>query len=401
MPVYAWEGKTLGGIPRKGLVRADSEGALRAQLRKEQIVLLKARAEKRAAKDSPNPKKKIKPQQVMLFTRQLSTMIASGLPLVQSLGVLASQVEDRGLKAIVSDIKERIEGGSRFADALKEYPKCFDSLYVNLVVAGEEGGTLDTVLSRLAVYMEKIQKLKKRVKSALIYPVSIVFVAIGVIMVLLIFVIPVFDTMFRDMGATLPGPTQFVISLSRAVKSTVHYLIGLLVVLAFLFRRYYQTEAGRMQIDKSLLKIPVFGVLILKASIARVTRTLATLLSSGVAILESLLIVARIAGNKVIENAFIVARMRISEGKSMSEPLADSRVFPPMVIQMVQVGESTGSLDAMLNKIADFYEDDVDNMITNMTALMEPAIMVFLGVVLGGLLIAMYMPIFKLGSVVG
>ncbi len=401
MPVYAWEGKTLGGVPKKGILRADSEGALRARLRRENVVLLRARVEKRAVKEGPNPKRRIKPQQVMLFTRQLATMIASGLPLVQSLGVLSAQVEDKGLKAIVADIKERIEGGSRFADALKEYPKCFDALYINLVVAGEEGGTLDTVLLRLASYMEKIQKLKKRVKSALIYPISIVFVAIAVIMVLLIFVIPVFDNMFRDMGAALPAPTQFVISASRLVKSTVHYIVGLLILAAFLSRRYYHTNAGRTQIDRGLLKMPIFGILILKASIARVTRTLATLLSSGVAILESLLIVSRIAGNKIIEDAFIVARARISEGKSMSEPLAESKVFPPMVIQMVQVGESTGSLDGMLNKIADFYEDDVDNMITNMTALMEPAIMIFLGVVLGGLLIAMYMPIFRLGSVVG
>jgi type IV pilus assembly protein PilC len=328
-------------------------------------------------------------------------MITSGLPLVQSLEILSNQIEDKNLRGIVREIKAKIEGGSRFADALKDYPKCFDELYVNLVVAGEEGGMLDTVLNRLAIYMEKIEKLKKKIKSAMIYPISIIVVAIGVVMVLLIFVIPVFEGMFKDMGAELPLPTQIVINISKFVKSYIIYMVVALGIGVFLFRRYYRTEGGRRTIDRLVLKVPVFGVLALKASVARVTRTLSTLLSSGVAILESLVIVARVAKNKIVEDALIVARTKISEGKSMSEPLQDSGIFPPMVVQMVQVGESTGALDNMLNKIADFYEEDVDNLVTNLTSLMEPLIMMFLGVILGGLIIAMYLPIFKLGQAVG
>ena len=401
MAVFEWQGKTLRGITKTGVLRADSESTLRAALRKDGIILVKATARKGTAKDKFNPKKKIETKTIVVFTRQLATMITSGLPLVQSLDILSNQMEDKNFKGIVKDIKEKIETGSRFADALRDYPQCFDALYVNLVVAGEEGGLLDTVLSRLAVYMEKTAKLKAKVKSAMIYPISIIVVAIGVVMVLLIFVIPVFETMFKDMGASLPAPTQIVVNMSRFVKSSIHYMIGALVVIVFMFKRYYKTEKGKRKIDSLVLKAPIFGILTIKASVARVTRTLATLLSSGVAILESLLIVAKVAGNKVVEESLLVARSRISEGRSMSEPLQESGVFPPMVVQMIEVGESTGALDNMLNKIADFYEDDVDTLVTNLTAMMEPMIMMFLGVILGGLIIAMYLPIFKLGSAVG
>ncbi|OPX96446.1 MAG: Type II secretion system protein F [Syntrophorhabdus sp. PtaB.Bin006] len=402
MPLFEWQGKTVKGETTSGTLKADSEVALRGMLRKEGTIVTRVTEKEETEKTGRyNPKKKIKPLSVVVFTRQLATMITSGLPLVQSLEILSNQIEDQNLRGIVKEIKEKIEGGSRFADALMDYPKCFDELFVNLVVAGEEGGMLDTVLNRLALYMEKIEKLKKKIKSAMIYPISIIVVAIGVVMVLLIFVIPVFETMFKDMGAELPVPTQIVVNLSRLVKSSVHYMIGVLVAIVFLFRRYYRTESGRRKIDRLILKAPVFGVLALKSSVARVTRTLATLLSSGVAILESLVIVARVAKNKIIEDALVVARTRISEGKSMSQPLQESGIFPPMVIQMVQVGESTGSLDNMLNKVADFYEEDVDNLVTNLTALMEPMIMAFLGVILGGLIIAMYLPIFKLGTAVG
>jgi type IV pilus assembly protein PilC len=402
MPIYEWQGKTLKGETRTGVSRAESEPMLRALLRRDGVIVTKSAVKKETArKEKYNPKKKISAMNVVLFTRQLSTMITSGLPLVQALDILANQIEDKDLRGIVREIKEKIESGSRFADALRDYPQCFDALYVNLVVAGEEGGMLDTVLSRLAVYMEKSVKLIKKVKSAMIYPISIIVVAIGVVMILLIFVIPVFEGMFKEMGGSLPAPTQIVVNLSRFVKATIHYMIGALIIAVFLFRRYYKTDSGRRKIDRLILKVPLFGVLAIKASVARVTRTLATLLSSGVAILESLVIVAKVAGNKVVEEALIVARARISEGKSMSEPLQESGVFPPMVVQMIQVGESTGALDNMLNKVADFYEEDVDNLVTNLTAMMEPMIMMFLGVVLGGLIIAMYLPIFKLGSAVG
>ncbi|HQI57069.1 MAG TPA: type II secretion system F family protein [Syntrophorhabdaceae bacterium] len=401
MAVFEWQGKTLRGITKTGVLRADSESTLRAALRKDGIILVKATARKGTAKDKFNPKKKIETKTIVVFTRQLATMITSGLPLVQSLDILSNQMEDKNFKGIVKEMKEKIETGSRFADALRDYPQCFDALYVNLVVAGEEGGLLDTVLSRLAVYMEKTAKLKAKVKSAMIYPISIIVVAIGVVMVLLIFVIPVFETMFKDMGASLPAPTQIVVNMSRFVKSSIHYMIGALVIIVFMFKRYYKTEKGKRKIDSLVLKAPIFGILTIKASVARVTRTLATLLSSGVAILESLLIVAKVAGNKVVEESLLVARSRISEGRSMSEPLQESGVFPPMVVQMIEVGESTGALDNMLNKIADFYEEDVDTLVTNLTAMMEPMIMMFLGVILGGLIIAMYLPIFKLGSAVG
>jgi type IV pilus assembly protein PilC len=402
MPLYEWQGKTGRGEARSGTLKADSEALLRAMLRKEGVIVTKVSEKKSGDKIVKyNTKKKIKPLAVVLFTRQLSTMITSGLPLVQSLEILSNQIEDKNLCGIVKEIKAKIEGGSRFADALRDYPKCFDELYVNLVVAGEEGGMLDTVLNRLAIYMEKIEKLKKKIKSAMIYPISIIVVAIGVVMVLLIFVIPVFEGMFKDMGAELPLPTQIVINLSKFVQSYIVYMIIALGIGVFLFRRYYKTESGQRTIDRIILKVPVFGVLALKSSVARVTRTLATLLSSGVAILESLVIVARVAKNKIVEDALIVARTKISEGKSMSEPLQESGIFPPMVVQMVQVGESTGALDNMLNKIADFYEEDVDNLVTNLTSLMEPLIMMFLGVILGGLIIAMYLPIFKLGQAVG
>lgn len=401
MPLYEWEGKTVSGTIRKGSTKASSEDALRATLRKDGIIVTKFTEKKEEKKEKYNPKAKVPMLQIVIFTRQLSTMITSGLPLVQSLEILGAQIEDVNLRGIVREIKEKIEGGSRFADALKDYPQCFDQLFVNLVVAGEEGGLLDGVLQRLSVYMEKSEKLKSKVKSAMIYPISIVVVAIGVVFVLLIFVIPVFETMFKDMGATLPMPTQVVVNLSRAVKGGIVYIIIGVVGIFYAFKKYYQSQGGRKTIDRLTLKLPIFGVLTIKASVARVTRTLATLLSSGVAILESLDIVAKVAGNKIVEEALVVAKERISEGRSMSEPLEQAGIFPPMVVQMVQVGESTGALDNMLNKIADFYEDDVDNLVTNMTALMEPMIMAFLGVILGGLVVAMYLPIFKLGTAVG
>ncbi len=328
-------------------------------------------------------------------------MITSGLPLVQSLDILSSQLENATFRAITKAMKEKIEGGSRFAETLHDYPKCFDELYISLVVAGEEGGMLDTVLIRLANYVEKTEKLKKKIKTALIYPAAIIVVAIGVVMVLLLFVIPVFEGMFQSFGKSLPAPTQFVINLSKFLKATIWYLMAAAVGGVFLLRRYYKTEQGQKVIDRLMLKIPVLGVLLQKASVARVTRTLATLLSSGVSILESLSIVAKTAGNKVIEDALFTARADISEGRSISDPLKESGVFPPMTVQMIQVGESTGALDAMLNKIADFYEDDVDHLVANLTSLLEPVLMVFLGVVLGGLIIAMYLPIFQLGNVVG
>lgn len=401
MPVYEWEGKTLRGEPRKGVLTAESMQELRGQVRREGVILTGAKEKKEEKTQQASGKKKVKRLQVGIFTRQLSTMISSGLPLVQSLDILSNQLDDANLRAVSKNVKTKIEEGMRFADALKEFPKVFDDLYVNLIVAGEEGGMLDTVLMRLANYIEKSEKLKKKVKSALIYPSSIVFVAIAVVLVLLLFVIPVFENMFTSFGKELPLPTQLVINLSHLVKKGFPFMVGGVVIGVFLFIRYYRTNPGRRQVDRLLLKIPVLGILLKKASVARVTRTLSTLLSSGVSILESFVIVAKTAGNRIIEDALLTARVSISEGKSISDPLKDSGIFPPMVVQMVQVGESTGALDSMLNKIADFYEEDVDNMVANLTSLLEPVLMVFLGIILGGLIVAMYLPIFQLGSVVG
>ena len=401
MPLFEWEGRTAKGEVKYGSLAAESELDLRTMMRREGIILVKSKEKKEEKSARYSLKKKVKPAQIGVFTRQLATMLTSGLPLVQSLEALSQQLDDGNLRLIVKNIKQKIEEGVRFADALRGFPKCFDDLYVNLILAGEEGGNLDSVLIRIASYIEKTEKLKKKVKSALIYPASIIVVAIAVVMVLLVFVIPVFEGMFNSFGRALPAPTQMVINLSKFVKSCIHFIIAGMVVGAFLLRRYYKTEIGAKQIDALLLRLPVLGLLLKKASLARVTRTLSTLLTSGIAILESLIIVAKTAGNKVIEEALVTARTHISQGRSISEPLKESGVFPPMVIQMIQVGETTGALDTMLNKVADFYEDDVDNAVTNLTALLEPALMVFLGVVLGGLIVAMYLPIFQLGSVVG
>ncbi len=403
MPVFEWEGRNMRGETKKGSSPADSQEELRTTLRRDGVILVKASVKKErgggGGKTSLN--KKVKKVEVGIFTRQLSTMITSGLPLVQSLDILSSQLENATFRAITKNMKEKIEGGSRFAETLRDYPKCFDDLYVSLVVAGEEGGMLDTVLIRLANYIEKSEKLKKKVKTALIYPAAIVIVAIGVVLVLLLFVIPVFEGLFTSFGKALPAPTQFVINVSKFIKATIWYLIAGTVGGIFLLRRYYRTEQGNRVIDRLMLKIPVLGLLLQKASVARVTRTLSTLLSSGVSILESLSIVAKTAGNKIIEDALFTARADISEGRSISDPLKESGVFPPMTVQMIQVGESTGALDSMLNKIADFYEEDVDHLVANLTSLLEPVLMIFLGIVLGGLVIAMYLPIFQLGSVVG
>jgi type IV pilus assembly protein PilC len=402
MAVFEWEGRSLNGEAKKGVQTSDSVDQLRASIRKDGVILVKA-TEKKEQKAAPRASrsKKVKKAQIGIFTRQLATMITAGLPLVQSLDILSNQLESATLRAITRTIKEKIEGGARFAETLRDYPNSFDDLYVSLVVAGEEGGMLDSILARLSNYIEKSEKLKKKVKSALIYPSAIIVVAIGVVLVLLLFVIPVFEGMFSSFGRALPLPTQIAINLSKFVKGYILYAIPVVVALVFVGRRYYKTDNGRRTIDRLMLKVPVIGLLLQKAAVARVTRTLSTLLTSGVSILESLTIVAKTAGNRIIEDALITARSDISEGRSISDPLKESGAFPPMTVQMIQIGESTGALDSMLNKIADFYEEDVDTMVGNLTALLEPVLMVFLGVVLGALVIAMYLPIFQLGSVVG
>jgi type IV pilus assembly protein PilC len=401
MPVYKWEGKTLKGQIKKGEMEAPNESAIRTHLRQQNIVPTKIVAKGKEVQFSLSLGKKVKDRSIAIFTRQLATMIDAGLPLVQSLEILAVQQENKAFKNIIREIREDVEGGSTFAGALKKHPKVFSELYTNLVVAGEEGGILDNILNRLANYIEKAEALKKKVKSALVYPSTIVGVAVIVVMILMIFVIPVFESMFKGAGQTLPLPTLIVLAMSKFVKSYILFIIPAIGIFIFLFRRYYKTENGRAVIDSLLLKAPVFGPLFQKIAVARFSRTLGTLVSSGVPILDGLSIVSRTSGNKTIETAILKARSSIKEGETIAEPLNRSGVFPPMVIQMISVGESTGALDSMLSKIADFYEEEVDVAVANLTSLLEPFLMMFLGVVIGGVVISMYLPIFQMASAVG
>nr|WP_279384498.1 type II secretion system F family protein [Geotalea toluenoxydans] len=349
----------------------------------------------------PGGGKKIETKDLVVFTRQFATMIDSGLPLVQCLDILSSQQENKTFKEILIKVKESVESGSTFADALSKHPKAFDQLYVNLVAAGEAGGILDTILNRLAAYIEKAMKLKKQVKGAMVYPITIMAIAVIVVGVILVFVIPTFAKMFADFGGELPAPTKFVIALSNFLKKYIIVIIAAFFAAKVAFSKYYATASGRKAIDQLALKLPVVGPLIRKVSTAKFTRTLGTMISSGVPIMDGLEIVAKTAGNVVVEKAIYDVRQAISEGKTMAEPLAACGVFPPMVVQMISVGEATGAMDAMLNKIADFYDDEVDDAVGALTSMMEPLLMVFLGTTVGGLVIAMYLPIFKLAGAVG
>jgi type IV pilus assembly protein PilC len=402
MPIYKWEGKTAKGAIKKGEMEAPTEAAIRIHLRQQNVIPTKIESKRKDINISlPFLKKKVKQRAVAIFTRQLATMIDAGLPLVQSLEVLSSQQESKVFKDTLREIREDVEAGSTFAGALKKHPATFNELYTNLVVAGEEGGILDTILNRLASYIEKAEALKKKVKSALVYPATIMTVAGAVVMILVIFVIPVFETMFKSAGQTLPLPTLIVIGISKLIRKYIVVLIPALILLFYLFKRYYKTENGKSVVDRLLLRMPVFGPLFRKIAVARFSRTLGTLVSSGVPILDGLIIVSRTAGNRAIEIAIMNARASIREGETIAEPLGRSGHFPPMVIQMIAVGESTGALDSMLSKIAEFYEDEVDVAVANLTSLLEPLLMIFLGLVIGGVVIAMYLPIFNMAGAVG
>ncbi len=402
MGKFLWEGKTRVGGTMTGEIEAPNEAFVIAQLRRQQIVPVKVKAKPRELKITlPWKAGKVSRKELAIFTRQFATMIDAGLPLVQCLDILGMQQENQGFKKVILKVKEDVESGSTFADALGKHPAVFDELFVNLVSAGEVGGILDTILARLAAYIEKAMKLAKQVKSAMVYPSTILAVAFIVTVVLLMYVIPIFGQMFQDFGQALPAPTVIVLALSAYTRK--YFLVGIVlaVLLIMAIRWYYKRETGRRNIDRLLLRMPILGDLLRKISVARFSRTLGTMVSSGVPILESMDIVAKSAGNKIIEEAIVKARESISEGKTISEPLQDSKVFPLMVTQMVAVGEATGALDAMLNKIADFYDDEVDASVAALTSLLEPMLMIFLGVVIGGLVIAMYLPIFKLAGVVG
>jgi len=401
MPIFKWEGKTGKGAIKKGETEAPNEAAIRIHLRQQNIIPTKIVTKGKEFKINLFFKRKVNQRSIAIFTRQLATMIDAGLPLVQSLEILSSQQENKAFKNIIREIREDVEGGSTFAGALKKHPVTFNELYTNLVVAGEEGGILDNILTRLATYIEKSEALKKKVKSALIYPATIVGVAVIVVMILMIFVIPVFETMFKSAGQTLPLPTLIVLTISKMIKKYVVIFIPAMIFLIYLLRKYYQTQNGRAVIDSLLLKLPVFGSLFKKIAVARFSRTLGTLVSSGVPILDGLTIVSRTAGNRTVEIAILNARASIREGETIADPLGRSGIFPPMVIQMISVGESTGALDSMLSKIADFYEEEVDIAVANLTSLLEPFLMIFLGIVIGGVVISMYLPIFNMASAIG
>jgi type IV pilus assembly protein PilC len=402
MAVFIWEATTRKGEVKKGELDITDENALRGMLRRQGFKSITVKKKpKELSEYLPFLQGKVKEKEVVVFSRIFSTMINAGLPLIQCLELLAQQEQNKAFKKIITTIKEDIEGGSTLCDALKKHPKVFDDLFVNLVAAGESGGILDVILNRLSSYMEKAAKLKSKVKGAMTYPASVLVISVAVVSLLLLKVIPVFQKMFEGMGGELPGPTQFLVNASQFMQDYFMFMIGGVVAVGYSFKKYYQTEKGTLVIDALILKSPVFGPLLKKVAVSKFTRTLSTMMTSGVPILEGLNIVSRTAGNKIIENAIQKTRQSISEGRTIAEPLAETNIFPSMVVQMIAVGEATGALDAMLAKIADFYDDEVDAAVDAMTALLEPFMMVFLGGVVGGMIIAMYLPIFKMASVVG
>lgn len=402
MAVFVWAGTDRAGKKQKGEIEADNITLGRQMVARKGITI---------SKINPKPKSvgeyfpafggKVKDKDVVIFVRQFSTMIDAGLPLVQCLDILQEQQENANFKRVIRQIKKDVEEGATLSDAIKKHPKVFDSLFHNLVAAGEIGGILDVILNRLAAYIEKMAKLKKKVKGAMTYPAIVISIAIIVVVVILIYVIPVFAGLFKDAGAKLPAMTVFVMEASDFTKNYFHWMILGAVALFFGFRQFRRHPKGRAITDRIFLRAPVFGMLIKKVAVARFTRTLGTMLSSGVPILDGLDVVASTAGNSVIENAIRNARTSISEGRPVADPLAETGVFPPMVTQMIAVGEATGALDNMLGKIADFYDDEVDTAVGALTSLLEPMLILFLGITIGGLLVAMYLPIFQLADVVG
>ncbi|HQY56505.1 MAG: type II secretion system F family protein [Nitrospira sp.] len=404
MSTFAYVGRNRQGAVKKGELTAKTRDEAVEQLRKQQVVVTSLEEKSgMGGKFKFSLGSGLTDKDLVVFTRQFGTMINAGLPLIQCLDILSTQSENKVLRETVGDVKNSVEAGSTFSDALKRHPKVFDDLYVNMIHAGEVGGLLDTILTRLAKHIEKAMKLKGQIKSAMVYPTAIVGVAVVIIGVLMVWVIPVFAQMFLEMSGGkvgLPGPTQIVINVSNFFQSYWYAMGGAMVGAVIAIKRYYATVNGRVVIDRLLLKMPIVGDLIRKASVAKFTRTLGTLITSGVPLLEGLSICAKTSGNKVIEEALMNARVSISGGKTISEPLAKCNVFPKMVTHMIAVGESTGALDAMLGKIADFYEDEVDQAVETLTSLLEPIMMVVLGTIIGFIVIAMYLPIFTMASAI-
>ncbi|MBN1163509.1 MAG: type II secretion system F family protein [Candidatus Krumholzibacteriota bacterium] len=396
---FIWKGRTPTGEVLSGEYVAESKTELINHLRKRKIIITHIRHKPKDIRLNFGLRNKITVKDMGIFTRQFATMINAGLPMVQCLDILASQLEKPNFKQIVTEVMSDVESGSTLAEALRKH-KCFGDLFVNMIEAGEAGGILDVILNRLAVYLEKADALRRKVKGALTYPTIVFVVAMGATVFMLMFIIPTFAKMFSDFGGDLPLPTQIVMGLSNFLRANWHILLVVHVGAFIALRRYYKTEAGRLRIDKLMLRIPILGMVVKKGAVARFTRTLGTLISSGVPILNGLEITARTSGNKVIENAVMATRQSISEGNTIADPLKNSGVFPPMVVQMIGVGEQTGALDEMLDKVADFYDDEVDTAVDAMTAAIEPIMIVVMGAVVGGMLVAMYLPMFKLVTIV-
>lgn len=400
MPVFIWTGRTRGGDRRTGEMDAANRDVVDQRLRAQQITVEKIKKKPTEINLKMPGSSGVQLRDLMLFTRQFSTMIDAGLPLVQCLDILYTQQANPWFKKVLGQVKADVESGKTFADALGRHPAVFDALFVNLVAAGETGGILDTIMTRLAQQIEKSAKLIKQIKGALFYPSAVIAVAIGVVTTLLLFVIPVFEKMFQDFGGELPLPTQMVIDISK--WSVAHWYlfpaVPILLAVGYTFTK--RNPKGKRMLDKVALGLPMFGPLIKKTAVARFTRTMGTMLSSGVPILDALEIVAKSSGNAVVSDGIMFAKLRVSEGKTLAEPLQETRIFPPMVCQMVHIGESTGAMDTMLSKIADFYEEEVDAAVAALTSLLEPIIMVFLAIVLGSFLIAMYLPIFTIAGTI-
>lgn len=399
MPFFRYAGTSPKGTI-KGEIEAVDLKTARTLLERQRVRISSLKAKPKEIR-IPGLGERVSEKDLVVFTRQFSIMINAGLPIVQALEVLAQQTPNKTLAGIIRKIRTDVEGGDTLTDAMRRHGKVFDSLYVNMLQAGEIGGIIDTILNRLCAYMEKAMGLKKKVKSAMVYPIAIVSVAVLVVTFLMIFVIPTFAKLFASAGQGLPVPTQIVIDVSDFIQKYVFYFIPALILAIIAFKQFYDTPAGKLSVDKFMLKTPVFGSLIQKVSVARFTRTLGTLITSGVPIIDALGITARTAGNKIIELAVLDIIDKIKEGQTIAAPLSEKAVFPPMVVQMISTGEATGALDAMLGKIADFYDEEVDVAVASLTSLMEPLLMVFLGGVIGFIVVAMYLPIFKMASAIG
>ena len=399
MPVYVCKGRNQYGEKRKGEVEAPDQAAALAHVKRMRITDPVVKEKPKDLLESiPFFQPRVTDKDIVVFTRQLATMIDAGLPLVQCLEILSKQQENSTFKRTIGEIQADVEAGTTFADSMRKHPKVFDNLYSNMIEAGETGGILDTILNRLALFMEKTMALKKKIKGAMTYPAICLAISVLILVVILVFVIPVFEEMFSQMDAALPVPTMIVVGLSNAFKEHLLWIILPIILLIYIFKKVYSTEKGRYRIDQFFLRLPVVGILIRKVAVAKFTRTLSTMLQSGVPILEALQVVAKTAGNKVIERAVFRVGDAIAEGRPMAEPLMESGVFPNMVVQMINVGESVGALDTMLEKIADFYDEEVDTAVANLTAMIEPFMMVFLGGMIGTLVVAMYLPIFEMAG---